>query len=46
MALTNDDLNAIANLLQPIKNDIHMINDNVTTLQKDTKELKDDVQGV
>lgn len=44
MALTNEDLKAIANLLQPVKDDIHMIKDNVTTLQKDTQELKQDIQ--
>ena len=44
MALTNDDLNAIANLLQPIQSDIHMIKDNITTLQNDVHDLKDEVQ--
>lgn len=46
MALTNDDLKAIAGLLKPIQNDIHMIKGNITTLQKDTQELKDDVKGL
>lgn len=44
MALTNDDLQAIANLFKPIQDDIQMIKEEIHTLKKDTTELKGDIQ--
>ena len=38
MALTNDDLQAIANLFKPIQDDIQMIKEEIHTLKKDTTE--------
>ena len=46
MALTKDDLQAIANLFQPTKDDIQMIKNDVQELKDDVKVLKDDVQGL
>lgn len=44
MALTKDDLQAIANLFQPTKDDIQMIKNDVQVLKDDVQVLKDDVQ--
>jgi archaellum component FlaC len=44
MALTNDDMKAIANLFKPIQDDIQMIKEEIHTLKKDTTELKGDIQ--
>lgn len=44
MALTNDDLQAIANLFKPVQDDIQMIKEEIHTLKKDTTELKGDIQ--
>ena len=44
MALTNDDLQAIANLFKPVQDDIQMIKEEIHTLKNDTTELKQDVQ--
>lgn len=46
MALTNDDLQAIANLFKPIQDDIQMIKEEIHTLKKDTTELKGDIQNL
>ena len=53
MALTKDDLQAIANLFQPtkddiqmIKNDVQVLKDDVQALKTDVQVLKDDVQGL
>ena len=46
MALTKDDLQAIANLFQPTKDDIQMIKNDVQELKDDVQVLKDDVQGL
>lgn len=44
MALTKDDLQAIANLFQPTKDDIQMIKNDVQVLKDDVQALKTDVQ--
>lgn len=46
MALTNDDLQAIANLFKPVQDDIQMIKEEIHTLKKDTTELKGDIQNL
>lgn len=43
MALTKDDLQAIAGLIQPLREDIHLLKNDVTGLKTDVAELKTDV---
>ncbi len=44
MALTTEDLQAISNLLQPLKDDVQSLKDDVHTLKDDVQSLKGDVQ--
>lgn len=43
MALTKDDLQAIAGLIQPLREDIHLLKNDVTGLKTDVTGLKADV---
>lgn len=44
MALTNDDLKAIADLLQPLKTDVQELKADVQGLKTDERELKNHTQ--
>lgn len=44
MALTNEDIQAIASLLQPIKDDVQDLKSDVQVLKSDVQVLKSDVQ--
>ncbi len=44
MALTTEDLQAIAGLLQPIKDDIQDLKDDMQVMKDDMQVMKDDMQ--
>ena len=46
MALTKEDLLAIADLIQPLKNDIHDLKGDVQDLKTDVQDLKTNVQDL
>lgn len=43
MALTNEDLQAIATLLQPLNNRLEKIESDISVLKKEMREVKDKV---
>lgn len=46
MALTNEDLQAIAQLLQPIQNDITGLKSDITGLKSDIARLENNITGL
>lgn len=46
MSLTNEDLQAIANIIQPIKDDVSSLKTDMRDVKEDVKNLKTDMHGV
>ena len=46
MTLTNEDLLAIADLLQPLKNDIQEVKGDIQALKGEMQEVKGDIQNM
>jgi len=46
MALTNDDLRAISDLIQPIRDDLQGVKDDLRGVKGDVQGLKEDMQEV
>lgn len=46
MSLTKEDLQAIANLLQPMKEDMHELKEDTKVLKSDVQMLKSEVQAL
>ena len=46
MALTNEDLQAISNLLQPIKDEVGSVKSEVQGMKIEMKDMKTDIQGM
>lgn len=46
MALTNEDLQAIAQLIQPMKDDMQDMKDGMQDMKDDMQNMKDDIDGM